>query len=92
MSAIVYLLVSKLNTNRPLKNLFIRIWETRIKFSIIHDFIWLFGINILVQAFMQCRYATNGSDLALAIVWAAFVLALMFGLFGYGVKKYKEDP
>ena len=89
MAGIVYLFISKINSNRPLKNLFIRIWETRIKFSIIHDFIWLFAINILTQAFMQCRYAQNGSDLALGIIWACFVLALMFGLFGYGVKKYK---
>jgi hypothetical protein len=57
MAGIVYLFISKINSNRPLKNLFIRIWETRIKFSIIHDFIWLFAINILTQAFMQCRYA-----------------------------------
>jgi hypothetical protein len=92
MALIVYLFTSKVNSNRPLKNMFIRIWETRIKFGVVHDFIWLFGVNILTQAFMQIRYTENTSDLALGIIIAVFVLVLMFGTFGYGVKKYKEDP
>lgn len=92
MALIVFLFTSKLNSNRPLKNLFIRIWETRIKFGVVHDFLWLFGLNILTQAFMQIRYTDNHSDLALGIVIAVFVLVLMFGQFGYGVKKWKENP
>ena len=38
---------------------------------------------------MQMRYPDNSGDLALGIVIAVFVLALMFGLFGYGVRKYR---
>lgn len=92
MAAIVYAFTSKVNSNRPLKNLFIRIWETRIKFSVIQDFLWLFGINILTQAFMQARYEANGGDLGLGMVSAVLVLVLMVGLFGYGVRKFRENP
>lgn len=75
-----------------MKNLFIKIWETRVKFSIFNDFVWLFAVNVLTQAFMQARYAQNGGDLALGIISAIFMLALMAGIFGYGVRKYKQDP
>ena len=56
---IVFALTSKLNSNRPLKNMFIRIWDTRVKFSIINDFLWLFTVNTLACAFMQYRYLEN---------------------------------
>lgn len=89
---VVFILTSKINNNRPLKNLFIRIWNTRIKFGIVNDFLWLFSINTLVGMFVQFKYTANGGDLALAILFGLAFIAMLFGFFGYAVRKYREDP
>ena len=56
---VVFLLSSKYNSNRPLKNIFIKVWETRVKFGILNDFLWLFTTNTLTCAWMQYRYTEN---------------------------------
>lgn len=89
ITLIVYFLSSNANSNRPLRNMFIRVWETRFKFGIIHDFLWLFAVNILVQAFLQFRYTTNKGDLAFAIICLLVTLGAIGGLFWYAIKQYK---
>lgn len=58
----------------------------------VHDFLWLFAVNILVQAFMQFRYPENRADLGFGIIIALALLITTFGLFGYGVYKWRNDP
>lgn len=58
VALVVFVMSSKFNTNRPLKDLSLRVWETRIKYGIICDFLWLFTTNTLLCAFVQ-YYDTN---------------------------------
>lgn len=55
----VYLLSTKLNGNRPLKNLFKKIFNTRVKFGIVNDFIWLLAINTMMHGALQFYYLQN---------------------------------
>lgn len=87
---IIFLFTTKINGNRPLKNLFIRIFNTRVKFGIINDFLMLFTLNVLVQCFMQFRFPDNTGDLASGIVFGLCFLALIFAMFGYGVHKFRN--
>ena len=89
---IIFIFTTKLNSNRPLKNLFIKIFQTRIKFGIFNDFLWLFTLNILACGFMQFRYTDNGGDLAMSIIFSLVVLVMIFGLFGFGIHKFRSDP
>jgi hypothetical protein len=60
-AALIYLLSSKWNSNRPLRELFHRIYVTRVKIGMVNDFLWMFALNVLVCGFMQFRYTTDGS-------------------------------
>lgn len=86
---IIYMFTTRFNSNRPLKNMFIKIYQTRVKFGVVSDFLWLFTLNVLTCSFMQFRYPDNVGDLVLAIISGVFFLALIFGFFGYGVRKYR---
>jgi hypothetical protein len=83
--AIAYVGSSKVNGNRPLRNIFTEIYNTRVKYGLAHDFLWIFSINIFVSAFMQFRYTDNKGDTALG---AIFMLAFTAGI-GYMIHKLR---
>ena len=79
-----YLASSNINSNRPLRNIFMDIYNSRIKYGLLHDLLWIFSINIFVSAFLQYRFSDNGGDVAIGticmiaflagIVWMAYQL------------------
>lgn len=83
---IVYIASSKVNGNRPLRNIFTEIYNTRVKYGLLHDLLWIFSINVFVSAFMQFRFTDNGGDVA---VGAIFMLAFAAGI-GYLIYKLRE--
>ena len=87
---IVFGLTSKYNSNRPLKNMFIKIWNTRVKFGILNDFLWLFTTNTLVCAWMQYRYTANGNEIAMGTVFMLFFMGLLGALLGWAVKLLRK--
>ena len=83
--AIVYVASSKVNGNRPLRNIFIEVYNTRVKYGLIHDFLWIFSINVFASAFMQFRYTDNKGDTALGTI---FMLAFSAGI-GYMIYRLR---
>jgi hypothetical protein len=91
VSTIIYLFTTRMNTNRPLRELFEKIYQTRVRFGIIHDFLWIFSLNVFVCGFLQYYNLQNAGDVALATIYIIFFLALILALFIYRVRKY-NDP
>lgn len=89
MTVFAYVLSSNYNGNRPLRNIFIRVWETRFKCGIVHDFLWLFCVNILVHGFMQFRYIEGKGDFIFAVICIVLTMATIFGLIGFAITQYK---
>ena len=84
--AIVYVASSKVNGNRPLRNIFVEVYNTRVKYGLIHDLLWIFSINIFASAFMQFKFTENKGDTALGTI---FMLAFATGI-GYVIYKLRE--
>ena len=53
---VIYLLTTKYNSNRPLRELFTKIYNVRVKWGIFNDFLWLFSINVFICGFLQYRF------------------------------------
>lgn len=90
VSVVVYLLTTKNNTNRPLRELFTKIYNTRVKLGVFNDFLWMFMLNILVTGFTQFRYTANPAEVAIAAISLLLFIGAAAALFLYRVKKY--DP
>ena len=84
---------TKSNSNRPLRELFDKLFQTRVKWSIVWDLLWIFGLNVMICGFLQFKYTVNGSDLAVAIISLLIFISLpAVGLF-YRLKRYNpKDP
>lgn len=91
ISFIIFALSSKYNSNRPLRELFTKIYECRVKWGALNDFLWLFALNIFVCGFMQFRYTENGGDVALAVVTLLLFLGALIALFVYHILKYEPE-
>jgi len=91
LAGIIYLVSSKFNSNRPLRELFQRIYSTRVKIGMINDFLWMFTLNVLVCGFMQFRYTANGSEVALAVIFLLLFLAMAIAIFVYRLKYYSAE-
>ena len=91
IAGIVYLASSKYNGNRPLRNMFTDIYNSRIKFGLLHEYLWIFAINIFVSAFMQFRFTENGADVAWGVI---FMLAFLAGIvfLAYQLRTYHKTP
>jgi hypothetical protein len=90
VSFIIYCLTTKYNTNRPLRELFTKIYQTKAKWGTLNDFLWLFSLNVFVCGFMQFRYIANAGDVTLAVISLLLFLGAILALFIYHVKKF--DP
>jgi len=91
IAGIVYLASSKYNGNRPLRNAFMDIYSSRIRFGLLHDFLYLFSINVLVCAFMQFRFTENAGDTALGTIsMLAFISGIAF--LGYKLRVFQKTP
>jgi len=91
IAGILYLAASKYNSNRPLRNIFINIYKTRVKYGILNDFLWIFSINVLVSAFMQYRFTYNGGDVAIGtICMLGFLTGICFII--YKIVQYHKIP
>lgn len=77
LAGLLYVASSKINPNRPLRNIFINIYNTRVKCGLLNDLLWIFSINIFVSAFMQYRFADNGGDTALGTI---FMIGFLGGI------------
>lgn len=88
ISVIIYGLSSKYNSNRPLRELFIKIYDTKVKWGILNDFLWMFSLNTFVCGFMQFKYTENGGDVALAVISLLIFLGLSIGMFIHHFKKF----
>ena len=53
---IIYLVSRKFNSNRPLREVFEKIYHIRVKWSIIWDVLWIFSLNIFFCGFMTSKY------------------------------------
>ncbi len=91
IAAIVYIASSKLNSNRPLRNIFIDVYNSRIKYGILHDLLWIFSINIFVSAFLQYRFTDNAGDTAIGTIFMLmFLTGIIFIL--YQLYVYQRTP
>jgi len=79
---------TKSNPNRPLRELFDKLYHTRVKWSIVWDLLWIFGLNVMVCGFLQFRYTANGSDVAVAIISLLIFIFLPAFAFYYRIKRY----
>lgn len=90
VALIIYGLTTKYNTNRPLRELFTKIYEMRVKWGLLNDFLWMFSLDIFVCGFMQFRFTNNGGDVAIAVISLLLFLGALIALFAHHYKKY--DP
>ena len=60
IALLFYLSSRKYNTNRPLREVLEKIYNVRVKWSIIWDVLWLFVLNVMVTGFLQFKYTANG--------------------------------
>lgn len=88
---IIKAISSKSNPNRPLRELFQKIYQTRVKWSMVWDIIWLFGLNIMFCGFMQFRYTANSGDLAVAIISLSIFISLPIIAFYYRYKRFDSN-
>jgi hypothetical protein len=90
---IIYGLSTKYNSNRPLRELFTKIFEMRVKWGLLNDFLWMFSLNIFVCGFMQFRFTENGGDVALAVISLLLFLGALIAHFVHHYKKFdSENP
>jgi hypothetical protein len=88
---VFYLGSRKFNTNRSLRETIEKVYNMRVKWSIVWDIIWLFGLNVMVCGFMQLGYSPNPSDTAVAVISLIIFISLPCLAFYYRLKKYNEE-
>lgn len=89
ITGVLYLLSSKYNSNRPLRNLFINVYNTRVKYGALNDILWIFSINVFVSAFMQYRFTDNGGDVSIGtLAMLAFLGGICFLI--YKITQYHK--
>lgn len=88
---VVYLASSKFNNNRSLRNIFTEVYNTRVRFGLLHDLLWIFSINVFVSAFMQFRFTDNDGDVVIGTLFMIGFLAGIIFLI-YKLKSYQNIP
>ena len=91
ISLVIYGLSSKYNSNRPLRELFSKIYHIRVKWGIVNDLLWLFSLNVFVCGFMQFRYTVNAGDVVLAVFSLLIFLGLPIALFIHHFKQLDSE-
>lgn len=91
ISLVIYGLSSKYNSNRPLRELFTKIYHIRVKWGIINDLLWLFSLNVFVCGFMQFRYTANAGDVVLAVFSLIIFLGLPIALFFHHYRQFDSE-
>lgn len=91
ISFIIYALTTKYNNNRPLRELFTKVYDCKVKWGTLNDLLWIFSLNVFVCGFMQFRYTDNGGDVALAVISLIVFLGLLIALFVNHIKNYVPE-
>lgn len=88
---VFFLASSKYNTNRSLRDVLLKIYNTRIKWGLIWDVVWLFELNVLVYGFLQFKYTNNTGETALAVISLLVFIALPACGLVYRIKKFNSE-
>ena len=85
---IIYAASRKYNNNRPLREMVEKVYNTRVKWGMVWDLLWLFALNIYFCGFVQFRYTANGGDTAIAALSLIIAISLPSVAFFYRAKYY----
>lgn len=85
---IIYAASRKYNNNRPLREMVEKVYNTRVKWGMVWDLLWLFALNIYFCGFVQFKYTANGGDTAIAALSLIIAISLPSVAFFYRAKYY----
>jgi len=97
MYIVVYALSSKkVNTNKHIRKVFKKIRKYRMKYSIVHDAIWVTYPYAIFISFLQLKFGSFNGTLNIINVFLAIITIILYVLFAlfvfYLSKKYSKDP
>jgi hypothetical protein len=80
---LIWGLTTKITVNRSLRNLFIDIYEKRVKYGFLHEILWIYCLPVIFYAIIQMKNyqavsALYGFNIFLSFILFVSVLVLLF--------------